>query len=87
MQTDTREPESEGLRPKRRLLKSVLGVFAGTLLCLGAAGAWLTATESGLKTLVNWGQAPLEAALGGSVEISGVSGSLWDELTVKSFDL
>jgi translocation and assembly module TamB len=87
MQTDTREPESEGLRPKRRLLKSVLGVFAGTLLCLGAAGAWLTATESGLKTLVNWGQAPLEAALGGSVEISGVSGSLWDELTVQSFDL
>ncbi|MAL75074.1 MAG: hypothetical protein CMM62_08880 [Rhodospirillaceae bacterium] len=87
MQTDTQEPDSQGLRPKRRFLKSVMGVFAGALVCLGAAGAWLTATESGLKTLVNWGQAPLAAALGGSIQISGVSGSLWNELTVQSFDL
>lgn len=82
-------PTSGKGRPRwgRRALGLALG---GVALILGA-GAWLTASDSGLRTAAGWVEGPLAGALGGArggeAVIEGARGSLWGRLDIAHLRL
>ncbi|QEL65257.1 translocation and assembly module TamB [Oryzomicrobium terrae] len=63
--------------PRRRLRRMALAV-AGALAGLGAGGAWLVGSESGLQATL----ALARGLSGGALLAEGARGRLWDELSI-----
>ncbi len=82
---DPAPPETAA--PRKRWGRRLLAGAAALLAALGGAAYWLSATDRGLSTAAGWAEGPLAAALGGTARIEGVSGSLWDRLTVARIAL
>ncbi|MDR3322699.1 MAG: translocation/assembly module TamB domain-containing protein, partial [Zoogloeaceae bacterium] len=76
MKTPTPPSANPPHKPRRRWRRG-LRALAGVVLLMLAAGIWLTATESGLRTLVGL------AKCMGDVEIAGVTGRLIGPLTLR----